>query len=398
LNAVLGDRAAVAELISPGTNIGVAAAWNRILEMTRSDSGVVISNDDIEFGSKTFEELSNALAAYPFVEGEGWALFGQTPEVVETIGYYDENFWPAYYEDVDYDERLRRAEVARAAPLSSPVAHHGWATTTAVGDADWLKQGRARNHAYFTRKWGGGSRNPRWNGSPEILQYETPFDGKPPDGWSLRGSKQKEPLMVMRWDVLNHIAKRIGAKRYLEIGVADGSCMRQIDVAEKWGVDPNPQAVASATVFVPSTSDAFFATVAKNVGKFDLVFIDGDHMAEQVLREVSAALDILTPHGVIVLHDCNPHTEAMQEVPARVGEWTGDVWKAIVRLRRHGCALRVVNSDYGVGVLIPTWPLNVGPSPLDVEALTWNDLVEHRDALLGLVEPWDWAEWFDSLR
>lgn len=205
--------------------------------------------------------------------------------------------------------------------------------------------------------------------------------------------------MVMRWDVLNHIAKRIGARRYLEIGVADGSCMRQIDVAEKWGVDPNPsiEAVKASTVFVPRTSDEFFATIAERAGKFDLVFIDGDHIAEQVLREVASAIKLLSTRGVIVLHDCNPHTEAMQEVPARVGEWTGDVWKAIVRLRRSGYILRVVNSDYGVGIL-PRASEQGAPPIVSDESLTWDDLVARREELLGLVDPWDWEAWFESTR
>lgn len=398
LNDILGERASAAELVSPGTNIGVAASWNRILESTQDDLGVVISNDDIELGEKTFEELSAALETHPFVEGDGWALFGQTSGLTDAVGYYDENFWPAYYEDVDIEERLRRLGVAPFNPLSTPVKHHGWATTRSLGDAAWLAEGRARNHAYFLRKWGGESRAHRWNGHPGIFQYEEPFNGNPPPGWSLR-TKRKESLMVMRWDVLNHIAKQIGARRYLEIGVADGSCMRQIDVAEKWGVDPAPsvESVKSATVFVPHTSDEFFATVAERAGKFDLVFIDGDHIAEQVLREVASAVKLLSTRGVIVLHDCNPHTEAMQEVPWRAGEWTGDVWKAVVRLRRAGYTLRVINSDYGIGVLLPSSPTETPPVVPD-ENLTWAHLVEHRDVLLGLIEPWDWEAWFDATR
>jgi len=204
--------------------------------------------------------------------------------------------------------------------------------------------------------------------------------------------------MVMRWDVLNHIAKRIGARRYLEIGVADGSCIRRIDVVEKWGIDPTPsvESVTSTSVFVPMTSEAFFERIAPNAGKFDLVFIDGDHVAEKVLVEIASASRILTPQGVIVLHDCNPHTEAMQAVPYTGGEWTGDVWKAVARLRRAGYTLRVINSDYGIGVLVPTLPTQ--QLPLDADELTWNHLAAHRDVLLGLIEPWDWESWFNSLR
>jgi hypothetical protein len=400
VKALLGDRASVVELISPGTNIGVAAAWNRILEMTLDDAGVIISNDDIEFGPRTFEELSHGIEAglADFVEGDGWALFGQATQVTRSVGWYDENFWPAYYEDVDYDERMRRLGVMRKNPLSEPVKHHGWATTTAVGNADWLKLGRERNHAYFLRKWGGESRNPRWNGNAEMFQFPEPFDGKPPPGWSLRGvNKQKEkPLMVMHWDVLNKISDIIAADLYLEIGVCDGSNMRQMKTGEKWGVDPYPQppAVAASDVFVPKTSRDFFHMFNGRVNKFDLVFIDGDHRAEVVYAEVQDVLLNLSEGGVIVLHDCNPHTEAMQIVPGIQGEWTGDVWKAVMQLREEGHILRVINSDYGIGILIPSKKIGVQTRGFDCGALTWAELEANRKYYLGLIEPWEWEAWF----
>ena len=404
LKDLLGERAGVAEYICPGRNIGVAAAWNRILEMTKDDVGVIISNDDIEFGAETFAELSRPLmAGHPFVEGEGWALFGQSSQTTALVGYYDENFWPAYYEDVDYDERMRRLGVERITPLSEPVKHHGWATTTAVGNADWLKEGRERNHAYFTRKWGGESRNPRWNGHVGIRQFTEPFDGKPPPGWKLRGvKKERAPLMVMHWDVLNKIAEIIEAERYLEIGVCDGSNMRRMTVAEKWGVDPLPQmpAVQASDVFVPKTSQDFFRmALAARTTRFDLVFIDGDHRAEVVYAEVQDALMLLNPGGVIVLHDCNPHTEAMQIVPGIQGEWTGDVWKAVMQLREEGHFIRVIDSDYGIGVLIPCSvedSREIRTRGYDRSGLTWADLCDNRKSYLGTLDPWDWEEWFKA--
>lgn len=37
--------------------------------------------------------------------------------------------------------------------------------------------------------------------------------------------------------------------------------------------------------------------------KFDLVFIDGDHDADAVMHDVTAALDLLRPGGIIACHD-----------------------------------------------------------------------------------------------
>jgi len=214
-----------------------------------------------------------------------------------------------------------------------------------------------------------------------------------------------------RWEIINHIAQKIGAKRYLEIGVDNGSCMRQIQIPEKWGVDPAPQVegVTAATVFVPKTSDDFFETVAPQAGLFDIVFIDGLHHAEQVYRDVQNSLKILSPKGVIVLHDCNPSTEGMQIVPMIQGEWTGDVWKTIVRLRQDGLwrdRISVVSSDYGVGVIVPPRPGPQGltgpwmgarpPQHKAPPQLAWSDLEADRQALLGLHEPSEWPAWFEA--
>ncbi|HVA47661.1 MAG TPA: class I SAM-dependent methyltransferase [Pirellulales bacterium] len=66
-------------------------------------------------------------------------------------------------------------------------------------------------------------------------------------------------------------------------------------------------------------SDDFFGAFHAP-GFFDLVFIDGWLEHEQVYRDVTNSLEVLTANGTIVLHDCNPTTEAMQRVPQdRVG-------------------------------------------------------------------------------
>ncbi len=44
----------------------------------------------------------------------------------------------------------------------------------------------------------------------------------------------------------------------------------------------------------------------KSMDKFDLVFLDGDHAAASVYREVECALELLNPNGLILLHDYYP--------------------------------------------------------------------------------------------
>jgi FkbM family methyltransferase len=141
-----------------GSNLGVAASWNLLLRA----GAWIISNDDVVFTRRTFEELAGALeSGTPFVNGLGWALFGQRPEIVEKIGFYDERFFPAYYEDNDYEIRLIDAGIATNFPvLSEPVDHVGWASSRRREDGALLDP--AAHHAIFQKscqafidKWGG---------------------------------------------------------------------------------------------------------------------------------------------------------------------------------------------------------------------------------------------------
>lgn len=388
------------DLITPDSNLGVAASWNRIIELAGPED-VIISNDDIVFNSRTFLELIISLRSHDFVEGDGWALFGQRSGLTKTVGWYDENFWPAYYEDVDYDLRLAKAGIVPHRPLTEPVRHHGWATQTATGNPDWLREGRERNHAYFLAKWGGESKNPRWNGTPDIVHYDRPFNGNPPEGWSER---RRVPTAVsMHWDVLNYLVRRLDVHRYLEIGVANGECLRHVQAKEKWGVDPyiNEGGVKSADFFIPKTSVEFFKTFSMPAGfYFDLVFIDGDHRAEVVYEEVHLARQLLSDRGVICLHDCNPYTEEMQQVPYRPGLWTGDVWKAVARLRSEGeFHVGTVPFDYGTTILIPSSmqsPAMLTALPCSWDRLMWRDLATDRERLLGLLDPVRWTDWVDQ--
>lgn len=408
---IVQDRVSI-DFIRPGKNVGVAAGWNIILEKDLNDpesTGIVISNDDIVLGRDTFALLEDGLKRADFVGcAGGWALFGQTHKCTRRVGWYDENFINAYYEDCDYYLRLHQADIdILDLGWGSGVTHSGEASTKGATpeQSQIISESRTHNYAYFIHKWGSGS--PRW-GNPHVNNYSEPFNGNIPPGWKDRLSESALPpkdLVAMRWDVVNTIAKSIQAKKYLEIGVENGSMMRRIDIEEKWGVDPVPQitAVQAANVFIPLTSNEFFAKNLSQSLKFDVVFIDGDHRAEQVYQEVQHAISHLSEKGVICLHDCSPYSKQMQEVPLQSGwEWTGDVWKAIAQIRSEGKHLvRVINSDYGVAILLPnvsddTDELSYLHETRNMFKLSWEDLAAHRTELLGILEPWEWREWLEA--
>jgi hypothetical protein len=136
------------------------------------------------------------------------------------------------------------------------------------------------------------------------------------------------------------------------------------------------------------TSDVFFETVAPTLGyKYDVIFIDGLHYAEQVQRDIIHSITYTTDSGVIILHDCNPISEMRQRVPPDFDiwehGWNGDVWKALVWARQvYSYNIFVLDCDEGLGVIEKA--VKGVPLPPVEEELTYELLEKNRQYLLNI--------------
>jgi hypothetical protein len=185
----------------------------------------------------------------------------------------------------------------------------------------------------------------------------------------------------MRWDVINYLVEKNNYKSYLEIGVQDyNSNCDKIKVEHKFAVDPFPR---SKCDFV-GTSDQYFESITEDI-KFDIIFIDGLHLSEQVVKDVENSLKHLNESGSIVVHDCLPETFNNQVRIDHGGEWTGDVWKAIVYLkgRRDDLDIKVVNHDWGCGIIQRGSQKLI--DKLELEEITWSLYEERRDEILSII-------------
>ncbi len=184
--------------------------------------------------------------------------------------------------------------------------------------------------------------------------------------------------MTTHTELLNSIAKRIGAETYLEIGVFNvDHNFNHIDVASKIGVDP---AVQNEKVF-RMTSDDFFKLhkVLSATASFDLIFVDGLHHSDQVKKDIINAWQCLSLNGIMVIHDTNPHSEKITHVPRDNGEWCGDVYKTISQLKSHKWT---VDFDYGCTILQKT---SKDPLLWFDTAVNWQQFDPHRKQLLNLI-------------
>jgi len=146
-----------------------------------------------------------------------------------------------------------------------------------------------------------------------------------------------------RIDIIQKIISNQQYKSYLEIGCDKNQIFSQITLNKKIGVDPYSGGN------VRKTSDDFFE---ENVEKFDLIFIDGLHVYEQVKKDIINSINFLNREGVILVHDCLPDTIGKQAVPRYKMQWNGDVWKAIVDLRqRDDLEIHTCFVDQGIGII-----------------------------------------------
>ena len=151
------------------------------------------------------------------------------------------------------------------------------------------------------------------------------------------------PRDYSRLDMINYFIKKNDYKSYLEIGCDKNQIFSQITLSKKIGVDPYSGGN------VRKTSDDFFK---ENVEKFDLIFIDGLHVYEQVKKDIINSINFLNKKGVILVHDCLPDTIGKQAVPRYKMQWNGNVWKAIVDLRqRNDLEIHTCFVDQGIGII-----------------------------------------------
>ena len=189
--------------------------------------------------------------------------------------------------------------------------------------------------------------------------------------------------LVTRTSILNHLIMKNDYQTYLEIGVRERNNFDLIQIENKIGVDPEPL----AEIDYKLTSDEFFNSIEAD-RRFDLIFIDGLHLHEQVRKDIKNALEYLGPDGTIVMHDCNPPTEFHQrgnyQVDGAFPEWNGTVWKSWVEQRctAPDLSMAVVDTDWGVGV-IQRGSQNVYRA--NPATLNYQHLVTNRKAILNLI-------------
>ena len=181
-----------------------------------------------------------------------------------------------------------------------------------------------------------------------------------------------------RYDIINKIIIKRNYTSYLEIGCFKDETFNQINIKKKIGVDP------TSGGNLRMTSDQFFKD---NKEKFDLIFIDGLHVYEQVIKDIFNSIKVLKENGIILVHDCLPR-KLWYQTPTRMSDtWNGDVWKAIVECRTlENIDTYTCLADEGIGVI----KLQKNNNPLNLKLsnfknLKYKEYYTNRESLMNII-------------
>ena len=154
-------------------NTGVAPGWNRLCKTAfgHGCDAIIIANDDIILEPDTLKKTIEALEIADIVACPGhnlFSYFGMTKKMYADVGEFDENFWPAYYEDNDYAHRMKKRGYEVHTLPEASFYHKGSATIKNYDQkqTDAHHFNFRKNTMYYTQKWGG---------LPGYEQFDRPF-------------------------------------------------------------------------------------------------------------------------------------------------------------------------------------------------------------------------------
>ena len=142
-------------------------------------------------------------------------------------------------------------------------------------------------------------------------------------------------------DLLRRFHNLLRPRSYIEIGVSTGaSTVLAKPPTVTVAIDPEPRLLdlpkTTCKIF-PLTSDEYFATrdprLDLEAETVELVFIDGEHLFEQALRDFISIERISRPTTLVLIYDCFAIDALTAQREQKTSFWTGDVWKIIPCLR-----------------------------------------------------------------
>lgn len=175
-----------------------------------------------------------------------------------------------------------------------------------------------------------------------------------------------------RCELVQAAIDAIKANTYLEIGIDNGYTFNNVRCPIKASVDPNHNPTYKLT------SDEYFKQYDT---KFDVIFIDGLHEKEQVIRDINNSVKCLNSNGIIITHD------TVLTHPCQTDKTLcGTTWEAFAHLRITNphifmASVMLSNDSVGCGII-----RHGHQTPYAGEIpKNWEEYINCRDQLMNVI-------------
>lgn len=156
----------------------VSAAWNFGISQAL-DAGceyIIVANDDSYVAN---EEAIPAMLRHMWDNNlwivrtyyrasdeylKGFHFFLIHKDIVDKVGYFDETFWPAYFEDDDYHYRCMLIDPSKTDKILVNVPHEKSVTLKSMSkeEREEMYKLMEENEVRYSNKWGGPPDHERW--------------------------------------------------------------------------------------------------------------------------------------------------------------------------------------------------------------------------------------------
>jgi GT2 family glycosyltransferase len=115
------------------SNFGVGGSWNLGIKCFPNADFWLISNFDVEWAGDSLQMFYEKSSPDKLLLSGGspeWCAFSVGWKVIDKVGLFDESFYPAYFEDDDFERRCVSAGI-NIEPSFIPLAHDNSSTIQA---------------------------------------------------------------------------------------------------------------------------------------------------------------------------------------------------------------------------------------------------------------------------
>ncbi len=159
-------------------NLGMSASWNLGIKLFPHVKYWLFASSDTTWGETSLKEIDEASGPDKLVlTNDAYGCFSVGENVIETVGLFDEYFYPIYFEDNDFNERVARFCHPDTIVSTSIQAAPELGSQTINSDPNL----RNRNHETFLK-------------NEEYYNYKVANDFKESKQWSLNRRRNQEWL------------------------------------------------------------------------------------------------------------------------------------------------------------------------------------------------------------